>query len=133
MLVLFVSREGEAALTTDWAVAYQAGIDKIEAHPRFNDLVKAVGAAEYCVPMRGLAWMQRNSRTYGMWATRLVDGSGGGAIGATRMSKARARRLCTIMTDQLFPKEERMMPDGEYEAKVWVAARNYAAARVLKH
>lgn len=113
-----------------WIDAHHAEQARIEQHPKFNQLIRKVAIAECCLPPRNLRWLQRNSRTYGAWMTRRADGSGGGVNSDIR--RRRGRLLCTEMARELFPDRWEIAP-REPEAQVWVAARQYAEARVLYH
>lgn len=111
-----------------WMAAYRETYDRITAHPRFNRLVREVAVAECALPPRGLRWLQRNSRTYGLWMTRQADGSGG--YMNPDICRRRARQLCAEIAVDLFPDND--LP-REQQAKVWVAARDYAVRRVFHH
>lgn len=103
-------------------------IARITAHPEFNRLVREVAIIDCTPSMPRLRWLQRNSRSRGMWAHRQADGSSG----LVRTNRRRADALCARIIENLFGPEAPERPRENYWA-VWVTARNYAAARVFHH
>lgn len=121
-------------MSDPWMDAYRAAVAKIEAHPKFNKLIREVAAAECCLPPRNLHWLRRNSPTYGSWMTRTSTGLGGQIVieAINRNSRRRGNIICAEIAAEVFPEGYADLP-REQEAKVWVAARDYAMARELFH
>jgi hypothetical protein len=103
-----------------WSEAHARVSARIQQHPRFPHLVREVAVAEQSSHPR-LAWLRRNSMTYGMWASRGMPDR------RTRRLSHRARVLASRIASSL----EIQPTDrpAEAEARVWVEARQFVRAR----
>lgn len=106
--------------TDTWQDAYDAIMARIEAHPRFRQLVREVAVAEQ--PNHpGQGWLSRNSRSYGVWMTRgmpYVD------------TKRRARKLAQEIALELWPDDDPVASLGrENVGRVYGAASRWVRSR----
>lgn len=118
--------DGPNQTLQDWVIrSHEDRMAKVEADPRFSRLIREVAIAEQS-RMHGLTWLQRNSRTYGIWATRGMD------FRTTKDLKRRARLLADEIAIDLWGEEERYSGERrERAALAYVTALDYVRVRQI--
>ena len=107
--------------TDAWALAYEANVRRVEAHPDFPRLVRDVAVAEAPRSGRRWAWLARNSPTYGEWMRRAESWAGEHPKGARAQELAR-RIAASVGTPAGWARRD-------WVGFVYVTARHHVARR----